>query len=523
MAGLSGVHEADIGYYTGIIASSYSFGQIFSNYFWGWASDKVGARVVLMFSVSSTAMCLALFGLSTTVWQAVLWRVCSGLLNGNSTILKSYLGKITNTESQKVGVSVLLVSFGVGASVFQIVGGVLSDPSKNMPGVFSDRSVFVTHPYFFPCFLASCYIVFVAFVVGLGMKEADEVKEYYGIEASKSSFLSAGKGACSKLGDSQNEFDFEDGIPLNELSVPHISGGGRRRVSNSGKLYEKLDDTEVFKVESERLSGAGMQRNEKGEFCLSDILEMDGLPNFRRNMVLASLAYALTGLITGMIEESVPLFSKLDVERGGLGYSTAQVGTLLTIGSIAVIIETVLGIPWILRKLGLRRSFALAFVGLIPVVLTFPSLNIIASKMSTSGENVIVFGIFAIIQCCKGLCSAMLYGSVILIITNSVPENFLGQAHGIGQSLVAIARLLGPIISGALFSLIYYSLSEMAFYKWYLWLVFCLFCLLGLGWGLLLDETIEETYMEMAFSRFTSITSVTKHENENEDGSRQIN
>eukprot|EP01135_Chromosphaera_perkinsii_P006548 Nk52_evm20s539 gene=Nk52_evmTU20s539 len=536
VASFEGVSEADVGYYSGLVASSYSLGQLFSNYFWGYASDRFGARVVLVFSLTCSALCLVAFGLCTTVWTAIFWRVLSGLLNGDSTVLKSYIGKVTDTQTQKMGVSVLIVSFSVGASIFTGMAGVMSNPAKLFPGAFSEDSLFVRLPYFLPILMAGIYMELAAIIVGCFVKEAEAIKEEYGLrdtasgsivlnpsydnsrEGSRPDFANGEIGNNGDFGN-MNEMDREEShefIPLKDYR-------GMRRESDletkleRGKLYQKLEEQsghlanelETSEASLNQLKPPSLKAKPRSEgvdqdcveIQLSDLMEMPGLPNYRRNMLLAAFAYALTGLITSVVEESVPLFAKLDVARGGLGYSTRQMGTLMTIASSSQIAEVILCVPWVLRFVGLRLSFKLCFFMYVPCIFGFPTMNHLASQ-GISSES--LYLIFASLQVIRGFFLSVVYGAVILIVTNSVPENLLGKAHGIGQSLVAISRLVGPMISGSLFSLVYYSLDDLFLYKWYLWIVFSLFSLGGVMYGFAIEESMEQTFLEMAIARYVA-------------------
>jgi MFS family permease len=49
---------------------------------WGRASDRIGRKPVLVFSLAGVAIATAIFGLSKTLWQMVLLRCCAGVFAG---------------------------------------------------------------------------------------------------------------------------------------------------------------------------------------------------------------------------------------------------------------------------------------------------------------------------------------------------------------------------------------------------------------------------------------------------------
>jgi MFS family permease len=49
---------------------------------WGRASDRIGRKPVLVFSLTGVAVATALFGLSRSIPQMVLFRCCAGIFAG---------------------------------------------------------------------------------------------------------------------------------------------------------------------------------------------------------------------------------------------------------------------------------------------------------------------------------------------------------------------------------------------------------------------------------------------------------
>ena len=90
--------EAD--YYTGLVASAFLLGQCASSPFWGWLSDRVGRRPVLLAGLAANAVTIVLFGLSTSYGWAVGTRVLNGLFNGNVGVIKVYLREVTDSTNQ---------------------------------------------------------------------------------------------------------------------------------------------------------------------------------------------------------------------------------------------------------------------------------------------------------------------------------------------------------------------------------------------------------------------------------------
>jgi MFS family permease len=92
--------EKDIGFYVGFIASSFSLAQFLTSIFWGWMSDKVGRRPVLLLGLLGNTITIIMFGQSHSLTWAIISRSLCGFLNGNIGVAKSLLGEITDTSNE---------------------------------------------------------------------------------------------------------------------------------------------------------------------------------------------------------------------------------------------------------------------------------------------------------------------------------------------------------------------------------------------------------------------------------------
>ncbi|CAE6426824.1 unnamed protein product [Rhizoctonia solani] len=79
----------ELGYYSGLIEGMFSLAQFFTVYFWGSLSDRIGRRPVLISGLCGVVGSTIMFRLSKSFAAMLFSRALCGMLNGNSSVIKS--------------------------------------------------------------------------------------------------------------------------------------------------------------------------------------------------------------------------------------------------------------------------------------------------------------------------------------------------------------------------------------------------------------------------------------------------
>jgi MFS family permease len=148
-----------VGLYVGVIASCFAAAQVTSNFFWGWLSDRIGRKPVILIGTTLTIVTFLLFGFSKNLWQAILIQVFLGLVNGDAGIVNSCLGELTDRSNQSAVFGYLPVLYGLGGITGPLIGGTLAHRS------FFNGGKATTYPYLLPNLVAACVLVVDLFVV----------------------------------------------------------------------------------------------------------------------------------------------------------------------------------------------------------------------------------------------------------------------------------------------------------------------------------------------------------------------
>ncbi|KAF9567594.1 MFS general substrate transporter [Agrocybe pediades] len=145
---------AQIGYYCGLLESSFALLQLLAIYPWGLVSDRVGRRPVVLVGIAGVASATISFGLSRSFTMALLSRALAGLFSGNVTVIPSMVCEITSEKTQAFAYSFFGLWWPLGAIIGPLIGGLFSNPATKYPRYF-DTELMRSYPYFLPCLLVS--------------------------------------------------------------------------------------------------------------------------------------------------------------------------------------------------------------------------------------------------------------------------------------------------------------------------------------------------------------------------------
>ncbi|KAF8894468.1 major facilitator superfamily domain-containing protein [Infundibulicybe gibba] len=155
---------SQIGYYSGIVESSFAICQLLSIYPWTSASNFMGRRPVILLGAAGLSMSTICFGLSTNFTSLLIFRGLAGLFSGNIAVIPAALSDITNESNQAFIYPFFGLWWPAGAIIGPLIGGMLSNPTKKYQSMNKFKFL-KTYPYFLPCFVVS---VFTAIGVVIG-------------------------------------------------------------------------------------------------------------------------------------------------------------------------------------------------------------------------------------------------------------------------------------------------------------------------------------------------------------------
>lgn len=80
--------------YAGLLVSAYAVAEALTSMGWGYLSDRVGRKPVVLTGLCGVALSSLLFGLAQKYWVALLARFVGGALNGNVSVIQTMVAEM---------------------------------------------------------------------------------------------------------------------------------------------------------------------------------------------------------------------------------------------------------------------------------------------------------------------------------------------------------------------------------------------------------------------------------------------
>ncbi|KAL7898723.1 major facilitator superfamily domain-containing protein [Trichoderma sp. TUCIM 5745] len=162
VASMPGIPADEIGLYVGLLASAFALAQLSTNFLWGYTSDIVGRKPVLLAGTFSLMCCFCAFGFCKQYWQMILVHALMGLLNGNAACVPTVLGEVTDRSNQSRAFTYLPIIYSLGGLTGPALGGIMvGRVSKDFP-------------YLGPSVLSAAVLAAAVIVVGIWFEETLE-------------------------------------------------------------------------------------------------------------------------------------------------------------------------------------------------------------------------------------------------------------------------------------------------------------------------------------------------------------
>lgn len=337
------VGAGQVGLYVGVIASSFALAQFATSFFWGWLSDRIGRKPVILLGTLFTAACFVAFGFCRTLWQAVVVQAMMGLVNGNQGIVSTMLGEITDRSNQSKAFTYLPVLYGLGGITGPLVGGLL----------VSDRSASNAYPYLPPNLVSAAVLVFDLVVAMIFLEESlEEAKELPPLSKRIGSLFSWVWQFASSNRPSY--------LRIGERNHRHHDSMGRR--TGDGALDED-DDADSDSDTASQASMPTMFPHHTAELTSKQVLN--------RDTILLLSSYLIFQLSNISYNSLYPIFAQADPPTGR-NLSPEEIGLSLAFAGIVTIIFQIGLFGRLREKMGNKTTYRVCLGGFVLAFLMMP-------------------------------------------------------------------------------------------------------------------------------------------------------
>ncbi|CAH1762330.1 3451_t:CDS:2 [Entrophospora sp. SA101] len=430
--------DKEIGFYAGLIASSFFFAQFCFSIFWGHMSDKFGRRPILLFGLFGNMVTCFMFGLSKNLLWAIASRSTCGMLNGNVGVAKSMLGELTDKTNQAKAFSLFGFCWGMGC-IRPVIGGFLSHPADNFPKIFGNCPFLKSFPYFLPCFVASI-VSFTGLIIG-----------YF--------YLPETRYTYNHQKEEERDVDVEDVVDISSRKNLNgnnsiISYDATANVNSNNSNYNQSPKGNNI-MQSYIEDDSHYPETPSSSNLLKDLSKNDVTNikmNNKQSFIIKNVAFH-----TIAFDEVYSLYAVAEVKDGGLGYLSIKLAQSLALMGIVQLVVQFLIYPWLRTKVDLIKLYRI---------------------YDDDGEE-IAWIILLIVLTIRLFICVISFTSIMIMVNNSASHEILGTVNGIGQASAAFVRTIGPASSGSLWSWSLTNNLDFPFNNYFVFIVMSLTSLIG--------------------------------------------
>ncbi|EPE08062.1 major facilitator superfamily transporter [Ophiostoma piceae UAMH 11346] len=428
------IPDGEMGLYVGLLASTFALAQLTTNLFWGYLSDAIGRKPVMLMGSFLLMLCFCLFGFCTKYWHVVVIHIAMGLLNGNAAVVPTCLGEVTDRTNQSSAFTWLPVMYSVGSITGPALGGLLVGPPFGT----------AKYPFLAPNIGSALLLGAAAVVLGAFFDETLDSCDRRTLPPSLMWIDDMWKWCCCclpRLGSGSSSVSSTPSVS------PESSPDGTP--SETSPLIAAEDSTHEH---ASAHPDDGHSEDDTTKIPKKTIVQQ--LLNHKTILLLST--YLVFQLSNISFNSLYPIFSSAPPPTGR-DMPPGQIGLLLSFAGFATILFQVTVFQPLKSKMGNLGTYRGALFGLALSMMFMPWVSHADDSPPFGlGDDSTwwLYGEIAFVLVIKNICAVGGLSSVMLLINNSAPSpETLGTLNGIAQTLSAAGRSIGPFMSGALFSL----------------------------------------------------------------------
>ncbi|KAK7221828.1 hypothetical protein V2G26_009831 [Clonostachys chloroleuca] len=429
----------------GLLQGCFTGAQVLTAILWGKAADAswCGRKWVLVIGLGGTAISCLGYGFATTFFWAAFWRAFGGAINGTVGIIRTMIAEITKEKKYQSRAFLLLpMSFNVAGILGPVMGGLLAEPQMTLPRIFGENAPLgfkwlQAYPFTLPSLINALLLSISTLITFFFLEETSkERKGKFDIGLHLGFRLKAFVTRSRPHdGYSQIAYDWQDtSVQMSTIEPDHQKELSEKTVPVQENRVLPFTRLWTRNVVFTLLTGAFY------DFHLGAFTNIWSL-------FLSTPRYLSSEVQTSPSEKrSLPLLF-----TGGLGMPASTVGLATSILGVLGMVLQIFLYPPVQARLGTIRSFQW-LLPLFPVAYFIaPYIAILPSGTQApepASGFLIWSGIIIVLLFQVTARTFTLPASIILLNNCSPHPSVLGTIHGLGQSVSAGFRTVGPVVGG---------------------------------------------------------------------------
>ncbi|KAK5654070.1 hypothetical protein OQA88_7750 [Cercophora sp. LCS_1] len=439
VASFDEIPDGEEGLYVGLLASAFALAQLTTNLLWGYLSDRIGRKPVMLMGTALLMVCFVFFGLCRNYVQLISVHIAMGLLNGNAAVVPTCLGEVTDRTNQSKAFTWLPVMYSLGSITGPALGGLLVGQVAGS-----------TYPFLAPNILGASLLLASVVVVGIWFEEtldgADKKAAGAGLARVASMF---GKlCGCFRRKERQRRLSgWSARWPTNAQVAVVLPASSDDDTSddNSG------DESRALLAPTDEAGSI----HESGDAKLTPEQKSAFRQLVNRRTLTVLVTYLVFQLSNISFSSLYPIFASAAPPHGrDLGPSAIGLSLSLA-GLVTIMFQLTLFQP-LKARMGNLGTYRWSLLGFVVSMALMPWIGYKDDSpwLGLGSGKAWLYSELGVILVIKNICAVGGLSSVMLLINNSAPSHeTLGTLNGIAQSLSAAGRSVGPFLSGGLFTL----------------------------------------------------------------------
>lgn len=475
--------EADIATYSGYLSGLFAFFQFLCSVQWGAASDRWGRKPILLVGLFGTAALLLMFGFSPSFTAALVARLIMGSLNGNIAVLRTAIGEIAvEKRHQAIAFATLPLLWNFGSIIGPMVGGskYLTRP-RGLEVDFTGPKWYEDFVTKYPYALSNIFVLsllMVSWIVAFLFLEETHPK----CRSRRDVGLEMGNWIRRKLGFVGGPIllapaPCDDDTELTMSEYSSLLAYPRRPyalvVADEDDFDEVFDDDASIELVGPvlRRYSVALLRRESSHQLHPVLLRLSTQEGrllvwasfneiFTQGVSQTLMANFLLSFHLIVFSEFLPVFlaatfmpDQLQFPwkiRGGFGYDSSTIGTLLLSTGLIGGLNILIVFPWLDRKFSTKRNYAAAslvfpllYFAIPFLIFTLPEYD---SRFPEGFTKVALYALAFV----NVFGVSLSFPNLLMLIHQALPARHRAFINGTALSLSSLARCLGPMIWGYL-------------------------------------------------------------------------